>query len=256
MEKYEVSFRKFRLSGIQEYIISTDYSFYNKHDKLRLECSVAACYRKETHPSILRGAMYLALSEYLVDPYCSHEIHCVNWPTAILYSYYTDTQYSCDKVVEIDKKKLDEIKEWYIRLSNNTQIENSYRTQWGFALNEYYDTCRLSSLEQNYLHLIVALEALLVRGNNGVRGKVIWNTSKLCGESEQERIQIKKVLNNAYNIRSETVHGNVKQLIKKLKQQDAYEKYFKLKKIVSCALLKTYGKDKDVLIDELNKEIL
>ena len=249
MEKCNVKFYDFKLNNFQEYVVSPEYRFYEYNGYLNLEYDEKACCKKETHPSLLRDAITLALSEYLVSPYCSNEIHEVIWRTSILFSYFTDEQYKNDRVIGLDMDTMGDIKDWYLKLSSNST--QNFRTQWNLAFNEYNATCYTESLEQNYIHLITVLEALFVKGNDKIRAKVVGNTSKVCGNTEDERKRIRKVINCAYDIRSSAVHGNLDELIKNLKKKGSFSNYYEFRKIVAQALWETFGKDKNQLIEDI-----
>lgn len=254
MGEYTVKLNGFKMKDVDEYVVSTDYKLKNCKEEIWIICNEEAGNKKETHPSILREAIRLAIPEHIVSPYCTDEIKKVIWKTAVLFSYYTDKQFMPGTVIEIDKKKLDLIQNWFSRLSKRTQEKETIKTQWNFALQEYLDTCDTSSLEQNYIHLITSLEALLVYGNKGVIGKTVKNTVTLCAKDEEEQKRIKRIVKRAYDIRNSAVHGDLDKLVKKLERSNAFAEYFEFRKVVADVLYRSYGKEKKDLVMEILKQ--
>ena len=251
MGKYVVKFHDLVLKGLDEYELSSDYEFYNQHGFLNIECNEEACEKKEAHPSLLRDAIFLALPSQVISPYCSNEIYSPIWRSAVLFSYYTDTDYQRNGVIEIDEENLRVIKNWYGLLSQNVVEREEKKNFWNFAFDEYLDTCGVESIEQNYLALTIALEALFVSKEDNISKQLTNNTARFLCEEITERNQMQKFLRNMYTIRCKVAHGNIDALIRLLNKGDLFEKFLEYRAVVAEALRRTYGLDKKAILQDI-----
>ncbi|NEU59630.1 HEPN domain-containing protein [Paenibacillus sp. ALJ109b] len=124
----------------------------------------------------------------------------------------------------------------------HTAMSNSEwkTTEWSYAYNNYLHSCSSPYLEQAILSIITALEALLVNGSDQVSYRVSLNASLLTEEDEDKRKQTFNLIKDMYNLRSKVVHGDISGFVKNIARPDIYDKYFKLKEILSTILIRTY----------------
>lgn len=248
MGKYVVKIYNMELADRDEYLLSSDYRFYNEKGYLNIECEEDACKNVATHPSYLKKAIFLTFPKQVISPYCADEIYGIIWQSVILWSFYTNDQYSGNVKVALDDTALKKIKEWYSVLVANASDTNRLKTFWNFSLDECLSTYENNSIEQNYLALTIALEALFVNRNENVKKQLINNTAKCLCTVSAERNYMKQFLNKMYNIRCQVAHGNIDALIKLLEKGDLFENFFEYRAVVTDALKKTYGMSKQEII--------
>ena len=256
MRKYVVKIFEMALADRDEYVISTDYRFYNEMGHLNIECEEDACKNITTHPSLLRNAIFLAFPEQVISPYCADEIYKTTWQSVILWSFYTNAQYPGNVKVVLDDTALKKIKKWYSLLAANASNTNRLKTFWNFSLEECLSTYGINSIEQNYLALSIALEGLFVNSNYKVEAQLENNIPEFLCQSIADKERMKDFLHQMHRIRCNVAHGNLKALIKKLKNEKVFEDFLTYRKIVVEALLKSYGMDKQTIKknSEANKQ--
>ena len=185
----------------------------------------------------------------MISSYCSNETYSPIWRSTVLFSYYTDAIYQRNGVIEIDEENLNMIKRWYELLARNaTEGKKNF---WNFALDEYLDTCDAESIEQDYLSLTIALEALFVSKNQCIKRQLTNNTAQFLCIEKTERDQMQEFLKNMYTIRCKVAHGNVDALIRLLNKGDLFEKFLKYRGVVAEALRRTYGMDKKTILQDI-----
>jgi len=143
-------------------------------------------------------------------------------------------------VVEYNKQKIEE--------RENSSWE---ATRWTYAYNQYINSCGSMSIEISILNIITGLESLLVKGNGELTYRVALYSSLIIGNTIEERKTIYKLVKWMYDLRSKVVHGEVKEVTKKLSSEELYIKYFALKDLFSKILIKVYGMDEDALFSKI-----
>jgi len=91
-------------------------------------------------------------------------------------------------------------------LPNRDDIMKSHL---GLALRYYYFAVAASKrrLEESVIDLIIAVEALLIAGEEGKRQNLSKRLSALIAKNEEERKDISKKMVTLYDLRSSIVHG-------------------------------------------------
>lgn len=249
---YDVTLRDFKLSDGLKYNIDGDYSFFNKNNKMCITCVKPTS--NKNHPSCLLHAFDLLYPKRVISAFCKDDGYQAVWESRILYSYYTDELYNDETVTEIDKKSLEEIETWYKKL---IEVNKNLRekTNWNYAYNEFCTSLNTSSIEINYLHLTSILETLFNKDNSELVYRISLNTAFFLGSNAEERKRIFNSVKHAYNIRSKTTHGDVKNLLKALGSQSTFQDFFEFREIVVNALRYTHGREKDEVLKEIEEKI-
>jgi hypothetical protein len=264
MNVVHVKLSNIKMSNIESYVFNEYFTFKNNphSDGIIIDCIVPddinENYAKH-HQSWLKYALDLALPNIVVSSYCTNEVYKYDWKSDIFLCYYGKTQYENKSVHLINNDILDHIKKWHEIIINYftyvLQYEKGEFTSWDVAFNEYLDAMSCTYLEQSFMHLITALEALLVTGNNELNYRVSLNTSMLCGSNFDERKKIFNLIKDSYILRSSVVHGDANAIKKRLSKKELYDTMFELRAIVSKSLLLTFNQNKEKTLETIEKAI-
>jgi hypothetical protein len=265
MEKMQVNIKNLVLDGLDTYEVNKYFKIKNNSnlDGIIIECISPDTieYEYEQHyNSYFRNALELALPKAFISPYCIDEIKNIHWKGRILFCYYGKTEYINNNMYKITVDDISKVKQWHDILieyyTSTLKYKDAKFTSWDVAYNEYLDAVSCDYLEQAFLHLITALEALLLEGNNELTYRVSLNTAMLCGEGIDDRKEIFNFIKNSYNLRSSVVHGDINAIRKKFSNEKLYDSLFELRHIVSKSLFATYNKDKNKIIEHIENLIL
>lgn len=213
---------------------------------------------ESSHPLLLH-AIDLALPQKIISPSCTDNAYENIWESRVLFSYYGNTQYKDTAIYELTEESLNHLLQWhriiieYSKLTNHNK--NELLTPWNVGYNEYLMTISCGNTEQSFVHLISALEALLVIGSAELSYRTSLNASILLRSKAEERKVVFDCVKKSYNIRSKVVHGDIGEIKKQFKKQEIYDTLFRLKTIVSDILFLTYGKDKNAVIELIDNSI-
>ncbi|CAM4458818.1 HEPN domain-containing protein [Paenibacillus xylanexedens] len=160
-----------------------------------------------------------------------------------------------DHDVEHIKRVMDIIFE-YSQIQHTAMSNSEWKTtEWSYAYNNYLSSCSTPYLEQAILSVITALEALLVTGSDQVSYRVSLNASLLIEEDETKRKQTFDLIKDMYNLRSKVVHGDISGFLKNIARPDIYDRYFKLKEVLSKILVKTYKIPMKTVLSQIENTI-
>lgn len=171
------------------------------------------------------------------------------------YYYPGNSEFNCSKIC-IEEKDIEKIKvafEIIIKCNKNIIEGKTDRLdRWFIAYNSYLNSYNSLSVELSVQNMITLLETLLVDGASELSFKVSLYTSLIEGKSIKERKDIFNLVKYMYDIRSKSVHGDIKSSKKKLINFD-YDRYYNFKRIVSNILLKTYSMDEKKIFEVLEE---
>jgi len=74
--------------------------------------------------------------------------------------------------------------------------------------NKSYD----DTLEERFIDLMIAIESLVRPSNDNIAKQVAIGISMLICKTSKERYDVRKDVNEAYNIRSRIVHGEIRRV--------------------------------------------
>ena len=123
--------------------------------------------------------------------------------------------------------------------------------RWIYAYNQYLNACNSLSVEIGILNLITALESLLVKGSGEISYRVRLFSALVSRDTYEDRKEVADLVKEMYDLRSKVVHGEINEVIKKLNNNDIYDKYFKLKKICADILIKLYDIDENMVFEKI-----
>lgn len=215
----------------------------------------------DSAPTIFRNALYAAFPDILIQTKClttSTEAYRIYWKQNSLMSYYGYSNYHSPKcnIVASDLRRLEL---WHqILIEQNKEIAENQDlrcTPWNYAWNEYLSASTCGFVEQAITHLITALEALLINSTSELSYRVALYTSVCYANTSEDRASTFALIKDCYHIRSQTVHGDIVALKKKLKKSEIYEPLFRLKAVVSHLLFTTYGKDKTAVVNAIEEAL-
>lgn len=183
----------------------------------------------------------------LINYYGSKNIEVSNVPE--------DTYLIGDSDLGYIKKVMDIIFE-HSQIQHTAMSNSEWKTtEWSYAYNNYLSSCSTPYLEQAILSIITALEALLVNGSDQVSYRVSLNASLLIEEDETKRKQTYDLIKDLYNLRSKVVHGDISGFLKNIAKPDIYDRYFKLKEVLSKILVKTHKIPMKTLLSQIEGTI-
>lgn len=128
-------------------------------------------------------------------------------------------------------------------------------TRWAYSYQQYLNACHSISLDNSILHLITGLESLLVKGGESLSYKTSVNAALISADDVKERKEVYDLIKKIYNLRSKVVHGEVKDVISIMSKPDIEGKYFRLKKVLSDILLRTYEMKEDEIFNKIEDMI-
>lgn len=237
----------------------------SKNDKLFIDYDEANIHSYdfvETYQRYFRRALELALPQVLISPRCLLDVgnNSLFWKGNIFVSYYGKSEFNSrsDKYI-LHLCDINKIKKWHDILieyhkyySENDGPKYFY---WDIAYNEYINGLNCSYLEEAFIHLMTALEALTVKGDKNIGYNVSLNTSLLCTKDQEEQKDIFDLIKEIYTFRSKVIHGDDKAIKRLFNDSELYNKMFKIRKYVSQILFMAYGKDKAVFMKEINYHV-
>jgi hypothetical protein len=107
-------------------------------------------------------------------------------------------------------KPITQTKELFLKLL--PKRERIMESHVNLSLIYYYVAVQASQrrLEQSIINLIIALEALLIKEGDKIRGCLATRVAALVAENEEQRTLIAKQMKELYDLRSHIVHGRGK----------------------------------------------
>ncbi|MGN0783860.1 MAG: hypothetical protein ACI4M0_05925 [Christensenellales bacterium] len=244
--------------GCEPFIINDFFTIKTMNNKTMLEAKIEETITTEQTPSILLQAFYLAFPDAIISTYCKNttaEYYKSLWKTIILFSYYGDTEYSSSKKKELQAEDLEYLKKWHELLvshhKNCSTNADLHCSTWNYAFNEYLDAVYCGIAEKEFAHLITALEALVVDSTTELNFRTALYTATFYSENAETRESTYNLIKECYNLRSKSVHGDVKDLRKKFKKKEIYDSLFALKRIVADLLFRFYGKEKNNIVSAI-----
>lgn len=212
-------------------------------------------------------ALQIALPEFKIQvmkPDASYETTYYNlfrgWNTPFI-NYYSSKDEDMDVKlpnITIDSNTIKKIKQVFELVVDNAKAQNQLReeskwspTRWQYAYNCYIECCTSSTVEMAIQFIMSGMEALLVQGDGSITYRVALNASIVVSNQYEERVELFKLIKNAYNIRSKATHGEISSLVKLLRKEKVYENLFQLKSVFSRLLIKSYGKGEEEFFDEI-----
>ena len=176
--------------------------------------------------------------------------------TNVLFSYYTDiSEYSEKSSKVLTQSVLHHLTEWHRKVINFTKGSNK-QLLWRAAFNEYLESIHCGAVELAFLHLITAIEALLLEDSSELKYRLSLYAAVLLGHNYETRNKIFNTLKKSYDIRSKVVHGDIKGIQNKIKSEEIYNSMFELRSVTSELLSITYGKDKKDVINKIQESLL
>ncbi|MCS6110981.1 hypothetical protein FDB55_01940 [Clostridium botulinum] len=182
-----------------------------------------------------------------------------------MINYYSSKSNGCEidkRKININEQNISNLKDTfnliieYNKEQSQKKKENNYHpTRWSYAYNQYINACTSMSIEISILNIITGLEALLVKGPGELTYRVSLYSSIIVADTEEERKKIRDLLKWMYNLRSKVVHGEVKDVVKKLSSDELYVKYYDLKELFSKIMMKIYKIDEDVVFKKIDDMI-
>lgn len=215
----------------------------------------------ESYQSYFRRAIELALPNILISPRCilDEGNNKFFWKSSVFVSYFGNSNYENKTVYRINTQDIINIKTWHNLLikyhKNYSDNKGPVYFYWDIAYNEYLSGLYCSFLEEAIVHLITAIEALVITGDYKISYRTALYASLLNSNNAEEQGEIFNLIKELYNLRSKVVHGDDKALKNKFKDIELYDKMFRLRKIVSNLLYITYSKNKKDIIKDINKLI-
>ncbi|WP_244832972.1 HEPN domain-containing protein [Clostridium sp. BJN0001] len=183
--------------------------------------------------------------------------------TMINYYSSKNNEYQIDKrKININEENISDLKDTfnliieYNKEQRKKKKENNYHpTRWSYAYNQYVNACTSMSIEISILNIITGLEALLVEGQGELTYRVSLYSSIIAANKAEERKNIRDLVKWMYNLRSKVVHGEVKEVVKKLSSDELYVKYYDLKELFSKIMMKIYKIDEKVVFKKIDDMI-
>lgn len=256
----EVKLKNILMDGIDEHQVNSCVKLVNDSKRQCIKAIIKInnpdAPEPESNSSILRHAIELSVPKVMIQTDCRDETYGYFWKTRVFLSYYGDTELKYDEAARVSSSNIENINGWMQRILKNKELNGGRFTSWNVAYNEYLSAMSCGVLEKAFMHLITALEAVTLTGNGELIYRVSLNTAMLCEETYEKRKEVFEIVKKAYSLRSATVHGDIKSMKKRFKDQNLYDLMFELRKIVSKALYITYGTKKEDNIEDINKKIL
>lgn len=247
-----IRLKNIKIADGQEYLINEKANIKNDNKGSLLIYNNDGSY--ESNSVILRRAIELAIPntivEYKVD--VGDEYF---WDNHTLFSFYGDTEYNNKETQSISTNFLCRINKFINMIINNTKVYGGKFSFWNVAYNEYVDASYCRVLELTFVHLITALEAMLLTDNTELKYRVSLYTAMFCEDTEADRREVYEIVRKAYDLRSKTVHGDIDGMKKHFKNNELYKLMFKLREIVSKMLEITYGRKKEEIVNEIEHRI-
>lgn len=204
-----------------------------------------------------RRSIELSLPRVVISHSCliNEGNNSLFWDHSVFVSYYGKNNYNNEKKYTLSSMEISNLKEWHNRLIQYhkmwTVLNEPPYFYWDIAYNEYLNGLHCSYLEEAFVHLVTALEALTIKGDGKIKYRTSLYTSILYTENKEARQEVFDFIKKMYNLRSKVVHGDDIALKEDFKNYDLYNDMFKLREIVSKLLCVTYFKDKDDVLKEI-----
>lgn len=246
------------LKECEEYIFNDYFIFRNntKKNGMILSCKHDDNDTYESSHSILKHAIDLAIPEIEILTYCSEGYPI--WATRPLLKPKEILNQEKKEIFEITIDKINFIKNWFHILVDYTESTkknwHNLEGNWNLTFNEYIDATTSLKVEKAYVHLINALEAALSKENTEMKYKVSLYTSLLLTDDKEKRIEAFNLVKKAYDIRNK-IRNEIPFSKDEILVKNLYSEFFKLKKIVSTILLKTYTMGKSGVIEKIENAI-
>ncbi len=211
----------------------------------------------ESYQRYFRRSMELSLPRVVISPCCliDEGNNKLFWERSVFVSYYGKNNYSNEKIYKISSDDISNLKAWHNRLiqyhKKYAELNESPYFYWDIAYNEYINGLNCSYLEEAFVHLVTALEALTIKGDGKIKYRTSLYTSILYTDNKETQHEIFDFIKKMYNLRSKVVHGDDIALKEEFKSNDLYDDMIKLREIVSKLLSITYFKDKDKVLKEI-----
>lgn len=248
--------------GCEPFIINNFFTIKTINNKTMLEVKIEEPITTEQAPTILLQAFHLAFPDALISTYCKKtttDYYKTFWKPTILFSYYGDTEYTCTKKIELQTEDLEHLKTWHeLLISHHKDCKTNsdlHCSTWNYAFNEYLDAIYCGIAEKEFAHLITALEALVVDSTTELNFRTALYTATLYSDNAETRESTYNLIKDCYNLRSKSVHGDVKDLRKKFKKKEIYDSLFALKRVVAELLFRYYGKEKKDIVASILKSL-
>ncbi|WP_091013711.1 MULTISPECIES: HEPN domain-containing protein [Paenibacillus] len=254
------------------FILNKYFTLFQDGDKTILSRTKDEPTTYENHPTVFFDCLRLALPKVnlrvrKMSGFEESYLYTLNnSKNSFLINYYGSTAIDVpsvsDDVYVIGDTDIDSIKKVMYIIFEHSQIQHTAMsnsewktTEWSYAYNNYLSSCSTPYLEQAILSIITALEALLVNGSDQVSYRVSLNASLLTEEDETKRKQTFDLIKDLYNLRSKVVHGDISGFLKNIAKPDIYDRYFKLKEVLSKILVKTHKVPMKTLLSQIEGTI-